>query len=177
MKNDYNIAAILDGMRKEYWREVSAAPLAAGESLECVTLRLGGELFAFESTHAAQVIRLPKLVPVPRAGGVIAGVFNLRGEITAAIDIASLLGLEASSPPPYRRVIILKGRSFLTGLLVEEVLGVEQLPAGDFLPAPEEEREGFGGLVRGEFPAAGGAIRLLDIPKLLSHPALVVDSP
>src|SRR5262245_6577971 len=110
-------------MRDEYWREVAAPPLPSEEFLECVTLRLGGELFAFETTHAAQVIRLPKLVPVPRSGELIAGVFNLQGEITAAIDVCSLLGLEPLPSSSYRRVVILRGRSFQTGMLAEEVLG------------------------------------------------------
>jgi len=92
-RGGYDIQSILTEMREEYWQGLAETEAASEERLECVTFRLGGETYAFETIYAAEVIRLPKLVKLPRVQEIIVGVFNLRGEIMATIDIRPLLGL------------------------------------------------------------------------------------
>ena len=93
----YDIRSILEEMRQEYWQGLSAKTEVQEEFLECITFTLGGETYAFATGFAAEVIRLPKLVRVPGVQELIVGIFNLSGEIIAAMDIRPLLGI--SSPP------------------------------------------------------------------------------
>ncbi|HWI41039.1 MAG TPA: chemotaxis protein CheW, partial [Verrucomicrobiae bacterium] len=86
-KSAYDITSILSEMREEYWKGLAEAEAKQEEAIECLVFSLGGESFAFETSHAAEVLRIPRLIRVPRAQEIISGIFNLRGEITAAIDI------------------------------------------------------------------------------------------
>lgn len=167
----YDIATILHGMREEYWRGVAELQEEAAETLECLTLYLGGELYAFETTLAAEVLRIPKLIRVPGVPEVIRGIFNLRGEITAAVDIRPLLGLARPEIGERGRLVVVKGEKFRTGILVEGVVGVESLPLNRF------EAAGKGGthrneFVEGEIHLDNRLVLLLDLPRLLASPTI-----
>lgn len=163
-------------MREEYWRGVTETEEERGEELECVTFSLGGENYAFETGIAAEVIRIPKLVRLPRVPAIIRGVFNLRGDITAAIDIRPLLGLPAPELMPAARIVVVKAKKFLTGLIVEGVRGVEPLPLDRFEPtlktAPGAQRE----FIRGQFALEGGMVMLLDIGRVLESPEIIINT-
>lgn len=171
----YDIRSILEEMREEYWHGLSAKAEVQEEFLECITFTLGGEVYAFATDYAAEVIRVPKLVKVPGVQELIVGIFNLRGEIIAAMDIRPLLGI--SSPPlsASSRVIVIKGEGFTTGILTEAVLGVHPLPLGLFEPVVKSVAPTAREFLRGQINLDGEMTILLDIQNLLAAPQLVVN--
>ncbi|RQW77835.1 MAG: chemotaxis protein CheW, partial [Geobacter sp.] len=114
-KSGYNIQDILAEMKDEYWQGLAEIEEEYEERLECITFLLGGEIYAFETVYATEVIRMPKLVSLPRVQEIITGVFNLRGGILAAMDIRSLLGLPREPITASGRIIVLKSDRFSTG--------------------------------------------------------------
>ncbi|HEY6006858.1 MAG TPA: chemotaxis protein CheW [Geobacteraceae bacterium] len=173
-RTTYDIHSILTEMREEYWQGLAETEEAEDESLECVTFALGGEIYAFESLYAAEIIRIPRLVKVPRVAEIIVGVFNLRGEITAAVDFRPFLGLSQVPLTAAGRIIVVKSEKFATGLLTETVFGVEALSLGTFEPVvkslPGSQRE----YIRGQLYKDNRYIMLLDIAKLLAAPQMVI---
>lgn len=174
-KGSYDIGSILRGMREEYWQSLAESEETVREELDCVHFILGGEHYAFETIHAAEVIRIPKLVRVPKIQEFIVGVFNLRGEIIAAMDIRSLLGLSSPALTEQGRIIVVKGERFHTGLLVEEIRGVTPLPLDTFEPAVKSLSGSQRDLIRGQVRLDGELVLLLDIPRLLASPEVAVD--
>jgi purine-binding chemotaxis protein CheW len=174
-KGGYDIQSILAEMREEYWQGLAETEEAQEERLECITFSLGGETYAFESIYAAEVIRIPKLVRLPKVQEIIVGVFNLRGGIMAAIDIRPLLGVPQVPVTAAGRVIVLKSEKFSTGLVTEGVRGVESLSVDNFEPAVKSlagvQRE----FIRGQISCDGRLIMLLDIPKLMGSPEIIVN--
>ena len=174
-RSGYDIQTILAEMREEYWLGLAEAEEAQEERLECVTFSLGGETYAFESVYAAEVIRIPKLVRLPKVQEIIVGVFNLRGGIMAAIDIRTLLGVPQAPITAAGRIIVLKSEKFSTGLVVEGVTGVESLSVDNFEPAVKS----LGGVqrefIRGQTSSDGRLVILLDIPKLMASPEIIVN--
>ncbi|GAM09192.1 chemotaxis protein CheW [Geobacter sp. OR-1] len=170
-----SIVSILDGMRDEYWQELTESAATPQELLECVLFRLGNELFAFETPFASEVIRMPKLVKVPRLTGVFAGVFNLHGEITLAIDICPLLGLPPSLPGKSSRLLIVKSPLFKTGILTDAVLEVTDLSFSSFSPSCNNDGNLPAPFIRGEFQANSVTIKLLDISCLLNSPEIIIN--
>jgi purine-binding chemotaxis protein CheW len=174
-KPGYEISSILHEMREEYWQGLTEVEAAQEERLECVTFVLGGETYAFETVYAAEVIRVPRLVRVPRVQEIIVGVFNLRGEITAALDIRPFLGLPQPPLTQGGRIIVVKSDRFATGLLVERVEGVAALSLESFEPvvksltAPQQE------YIRGQLNLDGRLVMLLDIKKLMAAPEIMVE--
>jgi purine-binding chemotaxis protein CheW len=173
-QKSYDIRSILEEMRQEYWQGLSAKTEVQDEFLECITFTLGGEIYAFATGYAAEVIRVPKLVRVPGVQELIVGIFNLRGEIIAAMDIRPLLGV--STPPlgAAARVIVVKGEGFTTGILTEAVLGVHPFSLGSFEPVVKSVSPAAREFLRGQINRDGEMSILLDIQKLLSSPQLVV---
>jgi len=100
-KESYDIQAVLLEMREKYWQGLAEAEETPEEQLECLTFDLGGETFAFETVHAAEVIRIPRLVKIPKVQTHFVGVFNLR-VITCGRRIRPLPTCRSSNflPPP-----------------------------------------------------------------------------
>ncbi|HBG04184.1 MAG: chemotaxis protein CheW [Geobacteraceae bacterium GWC2_58_44] len=179
MANDeaYDIRTILNQMREEYWQGLADEESAAQELIECLVFVLGGERYAFETQYACEVIRVPKLVRVPAVQSLITGIFNLRGEITAAMDIRPMLGLPQPEIGATGRILVVRSESFATGILAEAALGVQGLCFERFEPAVAglsgERRD----LVRGHFNEEAGAVILLDMEALLASPEIMVGEP
>ncbi|ACH39392.1 scaffold protein CheW associated with MCPs of class 40H [Citrifermentans bemidjiense Bem] len=167
----YDIRSILGQMRDEYWQALSEEEVQAREVLECLVFTLGGERFAFETQHACEVIRVPKLIRVPAVQTLIAGIFNLRGEITAAMDIRPMLGLAQPEIGAAGRIVVVKSDRFATGILIEAAHGVQGLCCDGFEPAMAGGAKRF---VRGHFNEQDGSIILLDMEALLAAPEIVV---
>ena len=173
----YDIRAILSQMREEYWQGLSEEEVQTTEILECLVFTLGGAQYAFETRHASEVIRVPRLVRVPAVQKLICGIFNLRGEITAAIDIRPLLGLPQPEIGPAGRILVVKSEQFATGLLVEEAQGVQGLCCDCFEPASTVAPGRRLQFVRGHFNLEQGSVLLLDLEALLSSPEILAGEP
>jgi purine-binding chemotaxis protein CheW len=119
-----------------------------------VVFRVAGERFALPLGAVREVVLpQPPFALVPRAGGAVRGVMNLRGRVVAVVDLAELMGL---APQPLKagagQVVILEAHQRGLGLLIAGVLGVEPLEPGE---APAD------GVVRGVATARNGAVTLL----------------
>ena len=172
--NGYDIRSILGQMRDEYWQALAEEESEVKEMLECLVFTLGGERYAFETHFACEVIRIPKLVRVPAVQSLVAGIFNLRGEITAAVDIRPMLGLPQPEIGHAGRILVVRGDNFTTGILAEAAHGVQGLSLESFEPAQAAGSGVKAQFVRGHFNLEEGAVILLDMEELLAAPELVV---
>jgi purine-binding chemotaxis protein CheW len=171
----YDIHSILTEMRDEYWQGLVEVAEEQEEQLECITFTLGGEIYAFETSYATEVIRVPKLVRIPQVQETIVGIFNLRGEIVAAMDIRKLLGVPAEPLGSKARIVVLRTGNFTTGIITEEVKGVMSLPYSRFESVVRSVDAGAREYIRGQLNLDGGMVVLLDIVRLLESPAIMVD--
>ncbi|QWV91733.1 chemotaxis protein CheW [Geomonas oryzisoli] len=170
--NSYDIRTILSQMREEYWQALAEEETEAKETVECLVFTLGGKRYAFETHYACEVIRVPKLVRVPAVQSLIKGIFNLRGEITAAIDIRPMLGLPQPEIGATGRILVVRGDNFTTGILAEAAHGVQGLCFENFEPftSGSGTKADF---VRGHFNLEDGNVILLDVEALLADPELL----
>lgn len=171
--DSYDIRSILNQMREDYWEALSGEETDAQQTLECLVFTLGGERYAFETQFASEVIRIPRLIRVPAVQSIITGIFNLRGEITAAMDIRPLLGLPQPEIGAAGRVVVVKSEQFATGILVEAAHGVQGLFLERFEPVLTSgpgERQQF---ARGHFNEDDGAVLLIDMEALLASPEIM----
>lgn len=175
-QQDYEIARILEEMRNEYWRSIEESDeAAASETRDYVVFRLGGERYALPSAVAREVLRLPRMVRVPRVAGHIRGVINLRGQIVAVTDLRPLLGLAGDDMPAASQLIVVEAAGLLTALLTERVEGIRTLDLAAIEPIPE----GLVGFPRaaaeGQVAGEDGLLILLDLDNILARPEFTVD--
>ena len=138
-----------------------------------LTFRLQGAWYAVEAPWVREILRLPALTPVAEAPRYIIGVVNYRGHILPVMDLSLRLGLPAWAYQIHDHVIVLEQAGRLLGLLVNEVLGVHEIPldgrdAGPPFPRSNDVGSRF---VRHLAKLDATAIMVLDHELLLSAAA------
>jgi chemotaxis signal transduction protein len=91
-----------------------------------VRVRAGGEHYALPVGGVREIAKLGQVTPVPGAPGAVLGVWNLRGDVMAVLDLAALLGLAGNAEPS--RIVVVENGERHGGLAVEAVLDVGPIP-------------------------------------------------
>jgi purine-binding chemotaxis protein CheW len=142
-----------------------AAPAIATEHL--ATFFLEREEYGVDVRLVQEIIRVSEITPVPRAPEFIRGVINLRGRIIPVIDLKRKLGLGELLQQRASRIVVVKVRERLIGLLVDGASQVLKVPLQSIEAAPEEVVQIDQNFIRGVAKLAGRLIILVDLPKVL----------
>lgn len=130
-----------------------------------VVFLLSGVRLALPADCIAEIVLEPRLVRPPTAPNVVAGVMDLRGCMVPVVRLERLLDLAASSPAPFRPVLVLSRPPPAPWAVlvdqVEEVLGTG-VPCR---PPPLDVS--FDDCVQGMLPLAAGPVPVLAPERLL----------
>jgi purine-binding chemotaxis protein CheW len=103
-------------------------------NVDVVEFEVADEHYALDISLAREIVEMVPITPVPRAPPHIAGIINLRGEITTVMNLSTLLGIPAAGNQERRKIIILvpeaAGGSNV-GILVDAVRAGMQSSAND----------------------------------------------
>jgi len=137
-----------------------------------MTFKLADEEYGMEILRVREIIGLMEITRVPRTSAFIRGVINLRGKVIPVIDVRLKFGMEQTVTTEQTVIIVVQvitaGAELTMGILVDEVLEVLSIGAGQIAPPPN-----FGsGAIDLEFILGVGkaeqrVIFLLDIGKVL----------
>src|SRR6266568_2655890 len=100
-----------------------------GDEVEVLVCRLGTERYALESRHLRAVQWVSGVTPVPNTPAFVVGIVSVRGEIVTLLDLAAMIGLPSAAGNDLDAtypVLLLGLDGLRSGLVVEEVLGVER---------------------------------------------------
>ena len=151
---------------------------AAVEAQEhIVTFFLSGEEYGVDVRLVQEIIRVVEITQVPRAPDFIKGVINLRGRIIPVIDLKRKLGLGEVAVARQTRVVVIRLRERLVGLLVDGASQVLKVPVSTIEAAPEEVVEIDANYIRGVAKLEKRLIILVDLPKILGMDREAVMSP
>ena len=172
----YEIDQILQEMRTDYWRTLEAVEEGAGGSrTEYLIIRCGDCRYGLPAASCSEVLKLPRLVRVPRLPEHLCGIFNLRGEIVAVTDMCPLLGQEKQEVHDSFRLVVVEAGPIKTALLVEVVEGLVGIDEVQVEPLAEGAGAGARDLIAGKVVAGEDVLVLLDMNRLLERPELIVD--
>ena len=119
--------------------QLAKLPLSpdAGDEVEVLVCRLGGERYAVETRHLRAVQWASAITPVPSTPGFVVGIVSVRGEIVTLLDLASMIGLSAISCKDGEAcpALLLGLPGLRSGLVVDEVLGVERYKLNNLQPS------------------------------------------
>jgi len=109
----------------------------AGDEVEVLVCSLGGERYAVETRHLRAVQWASGITPVPCTPGFVVGIVSVRGEIVTLLDLASMIGLRAmaTSEGETCPALLLGLPGLRSGLVVDEVLGVERYKLNNLQPS------------------------------------------
>ncbi len=172
----YEIDQILQEMRTDYWRNLEAVEEGTGGTItEYLIIRCGNHRYGLPAANCREVLKLPRLVRVPRLPDHLCGIFNLRGEIVAVTDMCPLLGQGAQALSDNFRLVVVEEGTIKTALLVEVVEGLVGIDEEQVEPLAEGSGKGARDLIAGKVVQGEDVLVLLDLGKLLERPELIVD--
>lgn len=102
-----------------------------------VAFQIGKEKYGVNIQQTRGIIKEFSITNVPNTEAFIMGVINLRGQIVPVVDLHDRFQFKEPPPEKDRRIITVKVRESLIGLLVDRVNEVVRINLGDVEPAPE----------------------------------------
>lgn len=132
------------------------------------TFFLAGEEYGVDVRLVQEIIRLSEITQVPRAPQFVKGVINLRGRIVPVIDLKRKLALGEVEATRQARIVVVKVRDRLMGLLVDGASQVLKVPVSAIEAAPEEVVEIDASYIRGVAKLEARLIILVDLYKVLA---------
>jgi purine-binding chemotaxis protein CheW len=121
-----------------------------------VRLRVGGESYALAVEHVLEVAELGEIAPVPGAPQSVLGVRNLRGQVLAVFELASVLGIAREGPA--RKLLVVEHEGRRAGFAIDEVDDV------GVLAAPDAGTDST--LLQGTSLDSGELVGVVDVPRL-----------
>jgi purine-binding chemotaxis protein CheW len=105
-----------------------------------LTFALAAEEYGLPILAVREILACPAITPVPRAPAHIRGVINLRGQVITVMDLRVRFELPAGEKTDQTCIIVVEtrsaGKKTSTGILVDRVCEVLEIPSGNIEPPP-----------------------------------------
>jgi purine-binding chemotaxis protein CheW len=143
---------------------------AAAEATEhLATFFLEEEEYGVDVRQVQEIRRVGEITAVPRAPEFVRGVINLRGRILPVLDLKRKLGLGDVAEGRAARIVVVRVRERLLGLLVDGASQVLKVPVSRVEPPPDEVIERGGDYIRGVAKLDDRLIILIDLARALAQ--------
>ncbi len=140
--------------------------VVAESRLEFLCFRVSDEIYGVNIMDIKEIIKPREVTEVPRAPVFVSGILSLRGTIIPIIDMRIRLGLVREAPTGKERIVVIKNNGSFSGLMVDEVIQVVQVPPDAVEAAPAVldgiDRDFVSGLGRSE----GRIMIILNLEKI-----------
>lgn len=119
-----------------YVRSVERA--TAGEQQEARTFwsgvgfTLAGLPYLAPMNEVAEILSVPKFTQVPGVQGWVRGIANVRGRLLPIMDLQLFFDRTATVQSKKRRLLVLEKNDVYSGLIVDEIMGMQHFPQDDF---------------------------------------------
>ena len=145
-------------------QEANAGLSASAKEGKYLTFALGPEEYGLEILRVREIIGYIDVTAVPQTPSYVKGVINLRGQVIPVIDLRAKFGMETAEVTGETCIIVVEiaqdGRTFSTGITVDRVQEVLDIPASNIEDAPQ-----FGASVETHFIL--GMAKIADSVKIL----------
>lgn len=131
-------------------------------SRQFATFEVAGQLFGVEVEAVQEVLSYNEYTPVPLAPAAVGGLFNLRGQVIAAVDLRVQLGLARQALRGPVMNVILRGDGEPVSLVVDRIGEVVDLDDDAYEPPPDTLSGPTRELVVGTFKLDGRLMLALD---------------
>lgn len=94
-----------------------------------VTFKLGKEYYGLPIENVLSIEKPSKTTRIPNAPDYVIGLINLRGDVIPVVDLRTKLGMEKKQVDKDSRIIIIKEKEMVVGLMVDsskDVLDIDE---------------------------------------------------
>lgn len=99
---------------------------------------LDGVRYAAPMGEVAEILRVPRYTQVPGVRTWVKGVSNVRGRLLPIMDLMTFLDKASSFQARQRRLLVIDRGDLYSGLVVDEVLGMQHFPTASFDDKPKD---------------------------------------
>jgi purine-binding chemotaxis protein CheW len=151
-------------------QNVTAETLTGGgtDVSQYLTFSLGAEEYGLEILKVQEIKGYTAITPIPNTPPHVKGVMNLRGTVVPVVDLRAKFALSAVEYTKFTVIIIVTVADKTTGLIVDSVSDVLEIPASQIRPAPNLGTRADTRFISGMAEVADKLTVLLDLDRLLS---------
>lgn len=112
---------------------------------------LMGRRFVVPMNEISEMLEVPAYTRLPGVQPWVKGVANVRGRLLPLFDLAAFFGSKVSSQRKQRRVLILDRDELYSGLIVDQVFGMQHFPVDTFHQHDDEFPQAISPYVEGAY--------------------------
>ncbi|MFZ2842576.1 chemotaxis protein CheW [Psychrobacter sp.] len=117
-----------------------------------VVFEIGGQRLVAPMGQVSEVLTMPEYTSVPLVKPWMLGIANIRGRLLPLTDLSRFLQVPSKlSQMSQRKVIVVEHDNVFSGLLVDQVLGIEQFTKDQYFPEAIEPNSPFAPYNHGKF--------------------------
>jgi twitching motility protein PilI len=127
----YSILVDLDVLSKR-----NSAGLPATEEVQAtwsgIGFRMGKNYFVASMDEVSEIIEVPQFTVVPGVKSWVKGIANVRGRLLPIMDLTSFFQTNSKQRETNRRIIVVDKNDMYSGLLIDEILGMQHFLVDNF---------------------------------------------
>ncbi len=136
-----------------------------------VAFVLAGQRFVAPLGEVAEVLRVPEYTQVHGVHRWLMGLANVRGRLLPLTDLRNYSGLSGFvGDEQKRKIMVIDHGDLFSGLLVDEVLGIQHFNKASFAPEASDVHAGLLPYVQGGFKRSDQSWHVLMLSRLVADP-------
>ncbi|UFJ41683.1 chemotaxis protein CheW [Brevibacillus humidisoli] len=138
------------------------------EQVQTILFHMGDEHYGLPTMLVKEIIKPLPVTRFPKSPPYVEGVIDLRGKILPIVDLRKMFGLEPQPLTDASRFVDIELEGFRTGIIVDAVSEVVQIPVSQIEPAPPIVAGVDGRYLRGVARLNDKLVLLLDPDEIFS---------
>lgn len=145
-----------DGQAVEYWSGIG--------------FTLDGQYFLAAMGEVSEVLAVPRYTHVPGVKPWMKGIANVRGRLLPIMDMLGYFNRSSSLQEHRRRLLVIDQGDIFSGLVVDEILGMQHFPVQDYSPEALHVHAELRPFVQGAFRREDKDWAIFSLARLVEDP-------
>lgn len=135
-----------------------------------VAFTLGDQGFLVPIGEVAEILKVPRYTMIPGVAGWMKGLANVRGRLLPIMDLLLFVNKRSQLSEQKRRILVVDHGDVFTGLIVDEVQGMQHFAASNYATDAEGVFPELAPYVQGAFTRDGKRWYVLLLSRLVEDP-------
>lgn len=140
-----------------------------------VVFEIGGQRLVAPMGEVSEILSMPEYTVMPLVEPWLLGIANVRGRLLPLTDLAQFLKVPSLQKMSQRKVMVIDHPTTFSGLLVDQVLGIEQFTRAQYQPESIDRHSPFAPYNHGKF-SKGTQDWYVFMPSLLAQDSRYIDA-
>ena len=152
----------------------NASTLPATEEIQHlwsgVGFGMGGQRYVAPLGEVAEILKLPDFTVVPGVKSWVKGIANVRGRLLPIMDLMGFLQRPSQQQLRNRRLLVIDEGELYSGLLVEELYGMQHFPVDELVEYVEDDHQETQPFIQGGYRKEDELWKVFSLRSIASNP-------